>query len=89
MIEFFKVNSEFATLAGEPKIRDVEGDVSLITGGMRSATLANTTTENESGVVNWRGLNENEENVNNPNVVYQGRSGIARAYQDEPPLNSE
>lgn len=69
-------------------MKQIEEDVSLISGGMRAA-LRNSSIETESGggVVNWRGLSEKEEVVNDPTKVYEGRSGIAASYADEPPVN--
>ncbi len=71
-------------------MKQTDEDVSLITGGMRAA-LINSSIESESGgsgVVNWRGLSEKEEVVNDPTKVYEGRSGIAASYADEPPVNT-
>jgi len=79
----------FLVQDGEPKVKKIEEDVSLITGGMRSAYVATQSTDDkESGVVSWRGLNEKEEDVNDPNVVYQGRSGVAASYSEEPTVKS-
>jgi len=67
-------------------VKEMEDDMSLITGGLRSI---GTREFNEKGssnqVVNWLGLDVNEESPSIiPSQVHQGRSGIASLYIDEP-----
>jgi hypothetical protein len=75
---------------GAPKVKDVEDDVSLITGGMRSSGLSQNHEVDPIGnqVINWLGLNVNEESPSSvPSEVHQGRSGIASSYADEPAVS--
>lgn len=83
------------SLFAEPKVKQIDDDVSLITGELRSAVINLPASETDisvdtssSKVVNWRGLTEEETDLNDPNVIYQGRSGIASAYSDEPTVKS-
>ncbi|CAL8103254.1 unnamed protein product [Orchesella dallaii] len=87
----YVIDWSFLVAKGEPIVNKVEEDVSLITGGMRSAVINSESDNNEdsgAGVINWRGLTKQDELMNDPNVVYQGRSGIASSYSDEPPVKS-
>ncbi|ODM98356.1 Diphthamide biosynthesis protein 2 [Orchesella cincta] len=81
----YVIDWSFLVAKGEPIVNKVEEDMSLITGGMRSAVI---NSESDSGVINWRGLTKQDELMNDPKVIYEGRSGIASSYSDEPPVKS-
>lgn len=75
---------------GEPKVKEVLDDVSLISGGMRTTTLQDWGDNKKSAnqVVNWIGLDLNEESPSlESGQIHQGRSGIASSYADEPITN--
>jgi diphthamide biosynthesis protein 2 len=71
---------------GPPQVKDVEDDVSLITGGLRTTIIPDSDDKTSTNqVVNWLGLDVNEESPStNFSQIHQGRSGIASSYADEP-----
>jgi len=78
-------------ITGEPKVKSTDEDVSLITGELRSSVLMGENSEDpsKSSVVNWLGLDVNEESPSSlPSEIHKGRSGIASSYADEPLTNN-
>lgn len=76
----------FLIAKGPPNVKDVQDDVSLITGGLRTTIIPDSVDKTSvNQVINWVGLDDNEESPSTDfSQIHQGRSGIASSYADEP-----
>lgn len=85
----YMIDWAFLIEKGLPVVKDVEDDVSLITGGLRTTIVQDSGDKTSANqVINWVGLDVNEESPSTEfGQIHQGRSGIASLYADEPKVS--